>query len=107
MRDLLGLGVVVSCDIVVPEILRGAKNKKDFDELHDSFLSLPRIPIDEKVVEIASRWGFEMNRKGKIVSTTDLIIASAAYKNAKLLHIDSDFKVIASFYDLEEETMNL
>lgn len=106
VRELLGLGVVVSCAIVVIEIMRGAKNKKDFDELHDSFFSLPRIPIDEKAIEQASQWGFEMDRKGKIVSTTDLIIASAAYKNAKLIHIDADFKVIASFYDLEEEMLS-
>ncbi len=106
VRELLGLGVVVSCDIVVIEILRGAKNKKDFDELHGSFISLPRIPIDQKIIEIASRWGFEMDRKGKIVSTTDLIIASAAYKNARLLHLDADFKAIASFYDLEEEMIS-
>ena len=101
------MGVVVSCAIIVIEILRRAKNKKDFDELHDSFFSLPKIPIDEKVIELASQWGFQMDRKGKIVSTTDLIIASAAYKNAKLLHIDADFKVIASFYDLEEEMLSL
>ncbi len=107
VRELLGLGVVVSCAVVVIEILRGAKNKKDFDELYYSFSSLPQIPIDERVIKIASQWGFEMDRKGKIVSTTDLVIAAVAYKNAKLLHIDADFKTIASFYDLEEEMLFL
>lgn len=105
VRDLLELGEVVSCAIVIVEILRGSKNKRDFDELYDSFCSLPQIPINEEVTERASKWGFEMDRKGKIVSTTDLIIASVAYKKARLLHIDNDFKTIAEFYDLEEEML--
>ncbi|MGR3310496.1 MAG: hypothetical protein ACUZ77_06935 [Candidatus Brocadiales bacterium] len=54
------------------------------------------------MIERVAEWGFEMGRKGKIVSTTDLIIASAAYKKARLLHIDADFKTIAELYDLEE-----
>ncbi|ODS31973.1 MAG: nucleic acid-binding protein contains PIN domain protein [Candidatus Scalindua rubra] len=105
IRELLSLGVVVSCGIVAVEILRGARNKRDFDELYDSFYSLPQIPIDKEVIVRASRWGFEMDRKGKVVSTTDLIIASVAYKKARLLHIDNDFKMIAEFFNLEEEIL--
>jgi predicted nucleic acid-binding protein len=48
-----------------------------------------------------------MDRKGKIVSTTDLIIASAAYKKAKLLHVDSNFKLITEIFDLEEEMLSI
>ncbi len=105
VKELLGLGVIVSCGIITIEILRGAKNKRDFDELHDSFFSLPHISIDKEVIERASFWGYEMDRKGKIVSTTDLIIASAAYRKARLLHIDNDFKTIAGFFDLDEEML--
>ncbi len=106
VKELLNLGVIASCGIVTIEILRGAKNKRDFDELYDSFVSLPHVPLDEEVIKKASQWGFEMDRKGKVVSTTELIIASAAYKKAKLLHIDSDFKMIAEFFDLEEEMLS-
>lgn len=99
------MGEVVICGIVLIEILRGAKNKRDFVKLYDSFFSLPQIPMDEEVIKRASTWGYEMDRKGKIVSTTDLIIASAAYKKARLLHIDSDFKMIGEFFDLEQEML--
>jgi predicted nucleic acid-binding protein len=61
------------CGIIVVEILRGAKNEKDFQSLNDSHRSLPQIPIDDAVVEKASQWGFLLDRKGKFVSTTDLI----------------------------------
>ncbi|UCC41104.1 MAG: PIN domain nuclease [Candidatus Aminicenantes bacterium] len=105
IRELLEVGEIVICGIVLIEILRGAKNKRDFDKLYDSFFSLPQIPIDEEIIKKASKWAYEMDRKGKIVSTTDLIIASAAYKKARLLHIDRDFKMIGELFDLEEEML--
>jgi predicted nucleic acid-binding protein len=107
VRELLEAGTAVVCGVVLVEILRGAKNKKDFDQLYESFSSLPQLSIDESVIKRASRWGFEMDRKGKVVSTTDLIIAAAAYKKAKLLHIDSDFKLITEFFDLEQEMLSI
>ncbi len=55
------------------------------------------------VIRRASRWGYLLDRKGKVVSTTDLVIAAAAHKRAKILHIDSDFERIASEIDIEEE----
>jgi predicted nucleic acid-binding protein len=106
IRTLLQRDEVVSCGIVAVEVLRGAKNKSDFNKLYDSIFSLPQIPIDNEVISRASRWGFELDRKGKVVSTTDLIIASAAYRNTRLLHIDNDFEMIASVFDLEEEKLS-
>ena len=103
VRTILQKEEVVSCGIIVVEILRGAKNEKDFESLRDSLMSLPQIPIDDTVIERASKWGFLLDRKGKVVSTTDLIIASAAYGNALLLHSDRDFDTVASIVDLEQE----
>jgi predicted nucleic acid-binding protein len=103
IRMILQRDEVVSCGIITVEILRGAKNEKDFESLRDSLISLPQIPIDDTVVERASKWGFLLDRKGKVVPTTDLFIASAAYKKACLLHSDSDFDTIASMVDLEQE----
>ena len=103
VKAILQRDEAVSCGIVIVEILRGARNEKDFQILRDSLVSLPQVPIDDTVIERASRWGFLLDRKGKVVSTTDLLIASSAYKKACLLHSDSDFEVIASAADLEEE----
>jgi hypothetical protein len=103
VKAILQREEAVSCGIVVLEILRGARNEKDFQILRDSLVSLPQISIDDTVIERASRWGFLLDRKGKVVSTTDLLIASAAYKKACLLHSDSDFQMIASAADLKEE----
>jgi predicted nucleic acid-binding protein len=107
VREILEKEEAVSCGVVVVEILRGAKNEKDFQYLHDSLTSLPQIPIDDAVIERASQWGFLLDRKGKSVSTTDLFIAAAAYKKAHVLHVDSDFGVISSIVDLDEERIGL
>lgn len=105
VREVLQREEAVSCGVVTVEILRGARNEKDFQTLKDSLMSLPQIPLDDTVIERASRWGFMLDRKGKVVSTTDLLIASSAYKKARLLHIDSDFEMIASTVGLEEEKL--
>jgi len=59
-REILQKEEAVSCGIVVVEILRGAKNEKDFGSLYDSLMFLPQIPPDGAVVEKArngdSRW---------------------------------------------------
>jgi predicted nucleic acid-binding protein len=106
VKDVLQKEEAVSCGIIVVEILRGAKNEKDFQSLQDGLMSLPQIPMDDAVIARASQWGFLLDRKGKFVSTTDLIIASAAYKVARLLHSDSDFEMISSVIDLEEEKLS-
>jgi len=103
VRAVLQKDEAVSCGVIIVEILRGARNEKDFQVLKESLVSLPQIAIDDTVIQRASRWGFLLDRKGKVVSTTDLLIASAAYKKASLLHSDIDFEVIASVTDLEEE----
>jgi hypothetical protein len=103
VKAILQREEAVSCGIIIVEILRGARNEKDFQVLRDSLVSLPQISMDDTVIERASRWGFLLDRKGKVVSTTDLLIASAAYKKACLLHSDSDFQMITSTADLEEE----
>jgi predicted nucleic acid-binding protein len=106
IRDILQKEEAVSCGIIVVEILRGSKDEKDFQSLNASLRSLPQIPIDEDVIERASKWGFILDRKGKIVSTTDLLIASAAYKKARLIHLDRDFELISSVIDLDQERAN-
>jgi len=105
VRDILQKGEAACCGIVIVEILRGAKNDKDFHALRDSLVSLPQIPMDDAVIERASKWGYTLDRKGKVASTTDLLIASAAYKKARLLHLDSDFEMIGSVVGVAQERL--
>jgi predicted nucleic acid-binding protein len=103
VREALQKEEAVSCGIVVVEISRGAQTEKDYRTLYESLMNLPQIPIDDAVIGRASRWGYLLDRKGKNVSTTDLLIAAAAHKRARILHLDSDFERISSEIDIEEE----
>ena len=103
IREALQREEAFSCGIIRVEVLRGARNDADFEVLQQSLSALPQIPIDEEVIERAARWGHKMDRKGKIVSTTDLLIASCSFGRATLLHADSDFELVASEFSLHQE----
>jgi predicted nucleic acid-binding protein len=96
VRDILEKDDAATCGIVVVEILRGAKDDRLFKTLKETLLSLPQIQMNDEVIERAAQWGYALDRKGKTVSTTDLFIAAAASDKAVVLHIDSDFEIIAS-----------
>jgi predicted nucleic acid-binding protein len=96
VRDILEKDDAVTCGIVVVEILRGAKDDRLFKTLKETLLSLPQIQMNDEVIERAAQWGYTLDRKGKTVSTTDLFIAAAASDKAVVLHVDSDFEIIAS-----------
>jgi predicted nucleic acid-binding protein len=103
VREALQKEQAVSCGVVVVEVSRGAQSEKHYRAVFESLTNLPQIPIDDAVIDRASRWGYLLDRKGKNVSTTDLLIAAAAHKRARILHVDSDFQRIASEIDIEEE----
>lgn len=103
VREVLEKESAVSCGIVVVEILRGARDEKTYQVLKETLLSLPQLPIDDTVSERAAQYGFLLDRKGKTVPTTDLLIASAAYGQAIVLHVDHDFETIGSIVSLQQE----
>jgi predicted nucleic acid-binding protein len=106
VRDILEKDDAATCGIVVVEILRGAKDDRLFETLKETLLSLPQIQMNDEVIEKAAQWGYTLDRKGKTVSTTDLFIAAAASDKAVVLHVDSDFEIIASL-GLRQEKLAL
>lgn len=106
VREILEKDDAVTCGIVVVEILRGAKDDRLFETLKETLLSLPQIQMNNEVIEKAALWGYTLDRKGKTVSTTDLFIAAAASDKAVVLHVDSDFEIIASL-GLRQEKLAL
>jgi predicted nucleic acid-binding protein len=106
VRDILEKDDAATCGIVVVEILRGAKDDRLFETLKETLLSLPQIQMNNEVIEKAAQWGYTLDRKGKTVSTTDLFIAAAASDKAVVLHVDSDFEIIASL-GLRQEKLAL
>ena len=105
IRRILQEDQALICGIVLAEVLRGARNENEYSILRESLASLPQIPFDDEVFERAAHWGFQLDRKGKIASTTDLLIAAASYERASLLHNDMDYEMIASEVPLQQERL--
>jgi predicted nucleic acid-binding protein len=105
VREILQKEEAVCCGIIVVEVLRGARNEKDFSVLKDSLLFLPQLALSPQVVSLAAEWGFILDRKGKTVSTTDLFIAAAAHKKATVLHRDKHFATIGQELGLDQESL--
>ena len=100
LRELLGNPLAVGItDLVLMEILQGARDQKSFDKLLDYF-SGQRIyrfanPAESHVA--AAKIYFDCRRKGVTVrSTVDCLIAQCAIENELiLLHHDNDFKTLS------------
>ena len=65
VREVLKKDEVVTCGIVVVEILRGAKDDKMFKILKETLLSLPQVPLNDEVIEKAALWGTLLTEKEK------------------------------------------
>jgi predicted nucleic acid-binding protein len=63
VREILKNEEALCCGIVVVEILRGARDEKDFSTLKDSLLFLPQLAINQDVISLASQWGYALDRK--------------------------------------------
>lgn len=89
---------LASTDVVVMELLAGARDDADRDELRRLLYGCLALPVDgpldyEQAAEIyrVCRRGGETPRK-----LTDCLIAAVAIRNdAQLLHADADFLTIA------------
>ena len=106
VRQILQEDQAMICGIILVEVLRGARNEKEYSILRESLASLPQIPFDAEIFERAAHWGFQLDRRGKIASTTDLLIAAASYDKAQLLHNDIDFEMIAGEVPLQQERLS-
>jgi predicted nucleic acid-binding protein len=106
VRQILQEDQALICGVILVEVLRGARNEKEYSLLLDSLGSLQKIPFEQEVFERAAQWGFQLDRKGKIASTTDLLIAAAAYRKAHVLHNDAEYEMIASEVPLRQERIS-
>jgi predicted nucleic acid-binding protein len=94
---LVTAGVAATTDVVVTELLRGARNDVDYARLQARLSVLPLLPVTpERWVEAARLGYLLLRRHGLTVATPDLVIAAVAIANsATLVHRDSDFDLVA------------
>jgi predicted nucleic acid-binding protein len=81
-----------TCGIVKMEVLRGVKYKNAHRRMSDLMDCMFYVPTPNALWERAERVAWELDRTGRVVQVTDLIIAVCALEaDATVLTFDSDF----------------
>jgi predicted nucleic acid-binding protein len=80
------------CGVVMIEVLRGVKIKKAHTRLASLFATMLYVPTANHIWERSAELAWELDRQGKSMQVTDLIIATCALAaDAAVLALDSDF----------------
>jgi predicted nucleic acid-binding protein len=96
VKDLILKGRILVPGIIKTEILRGTKNKKEYNQLNDLLKGLEYLPVSDDFWEKLSLFSFRLFRKGVTVPLTDTYIALLGIENnAPILHRDKHFDLIA------------
>jgi predicted nucleic acid-binding protein len=110
VRDRVAAAVAAGCavttQLVVMELLIGARTDEQYGDLEQGLSALRHVSIDGTTWRHATRMGFELRRGGLSIPTTDLLIAAVALANdAIVLHADRHFDLIASRSSLKVDSM--
>jgi hypothetical protein len=103
---VIAAGRAITTQIVVMEILIGARTEEQYRDLQEDFSALRLVPINAATWQQATRLGFDLCRGGLSIPTTDLLIATAALAyDAAVLHADRHFDLIATRTLLRVESL--
>ncbi len=82
-----------TCGVVVAEVLRGIKGKAACERAASIFGSMLYVPTSNSIWEKVWRHALRLDREGKVMQVTDLVIAvSAMEADAAVVTLDSDFQ---------------
>ncbi len=96
MIALLDQDLVVTTGIIKAELLKGARNAAELENLKQKIASLIFLETPEVLWEACGQLGFECLKRGYTIPTTDLLIAAIAiHYDCALLHCDQHFDHIA------------
>ena len=66
---------------------------------------LQLLPLSDKIYDDAAHLGYRLRRSGVTVPVVDLVVAAAAMEhNAVVVHLDSDYELIARHSTLRTES---
>ena len=81
LQSHLLAGTLVSCPIIRVEVLRGILKPRVREQMLEFFETVPEVPLDATVVERAWRLGWELDRGGRVLPVTDLLIGACALRS--------------------------
>jgi len=98
---LLSENVAATCEIVIAEVLQGARDEREKRELAEDLSALHRLDMNG-VGERAGEIALKLRKQGQRIPTTDLVIAAtAAVHEAAILHRDGHLVLAAQASGIE------
>ena len=95
---------VVTCPIVIQEVLQGIRDEKKYKIIKAGLLALPCFPVElDLSYHIRAADIYRLGRKKgyTIRSSNDCLIASIALEySLTVMHIDRDFDILSNFTNL-------
>ncbi|MEP6956551.1 MAG: PIN domain-containing protein [Chthoniobacterales bacterium] len=86
---------LVGCSVVRCEVLRGMIRPKAKAHLAAFFDLLIHVPTDHRVWEETEDLAWQLDRKGRVLPLTDLVIAVSALRvDAAILTLDRHFEAV-------------
>ncbi len=83
---------LLTCGVVQVEILRGMKQQRAYDRMAEYLGCMMFVPTHPAIWERVTKLAWKLDREGKAMQVTDLIIAASAIEaEAAVLTFDSDF----------------
>jgi len=96
VKDLIIKERVLLPGIIKAELLRGTRNKKEYNRLNDLLKGVTYLPVPEEFWGKLAAFSFDLLRNGIVVPLTDTYIALLCVEhNTSLLHRDKHFDLIA------------
>ena len=84
-----------TCGVVRAEVLRGVVNPRQKDQVARFFDVLPEIPCDSRLWQETAELAWTLDRQGKVLPLTDVIIAVCAFQMAAIvITTDPHFSLI-------------
>ena len=106
ISQLQASGQAATTEPIMLELLRGARDTADYEQLAALLGDLTLLPVSLERWQEAAQMGFDLLRRhGITVPSVDLLIAAVAKAHgATLVHRDGDFDLIAKHVPLTVES---
>lgn len=106
LQKLLKDSFVLTCDLVMMEVLRGFHNEQQYRSVKRLMESLEQVTVaDSRRWQQSVEWYRHIRKQGYTVrSQIDILLAMYCQETGVLLlHNDRDFNTIASVYDFNQK----
>ena len=95
LKTALTNGTIVSCGVVMYELLQGIRSHKEEELVISAFQALPQLEMTATTWIKAGRLSADLRKKGHTIPLSDIIIAALALENdCDVLTVDHHFDLI-------------